>query len=258
MSRYMLDTDTCIFITRKSAPSLLVRIESVPLEQQCISVVTLAELLYGVQVSSKKKANQEAVDLFAQHIEVLEWTQDAAKHYAEIRADLKKKGQQLGANDLLIWARQGTQGRQLDGVTIFSASEGQGRASAGTGLPGCQRPGGQGRCCHRSSPSEKTYSQLAIATTTWYIYANLGKLVNKQDTPRPITRPAQARRVFRFWAGFALSPSTPSTISTTSWQRVQDGRHAVPVYIESFQVKTKNGNRLGNSRHRSRCGAPVR
>ena len=32
------------------------------------------------------------------------WTPDAAKHYAEIRADLKKKGQQLGSNDLLIAA----------------------------------------------------------------------------------------------------------------------------------------------------------
>ena len=104
MSMYMLDTDICIFITRKSEPSLLERIESVPLEQQCISVVTLAELLYGVQVSSKKKANQEVVDLFAQHIEVLEWTPDAAKHYAEIRAGLKKKGQQLGSNNLLIAA----------------------------------------------------------------------------------------------------------------------------------------------------------
>lgn len=104
MKKYMLDTDICIFITRKSEPLLLQRIESVPLEQQCISAVTLAELLYGVQVSSKKKVNQEVVDLFAQHIEILDWPQEAAKHYAEIRADLKKKGQQLGANDLLIAA----------------------------------------------------------------------------------------------------------------------------------------------------------
>jgi len=104
MSRYMLDTDTCIFITRKSAPVLLERIESVPLAQQCISVVTLAELLYGVQLSARKKANQQVVDLFARHVEVLDWTPDAARHYAEIRADLKKKGQQLGANDMLIAA----------------------------------------------------------------------------------------------------------------------------------------------------------
>lgn len=110
MIRYMLDTDTCIFITRKSEPALLARIESVPLAQQCISVVTLAELLYGVQLSSKKKVNQQVVDLFAQHVEVLEWTPEAAKHYAEIRADLKKKGKQLGANDLMIAAHARSMG----------------------------------------------------------------------------------------------------------------------------------------------------
>ena len=104
MMKYMLDTGTCIFITRKSEPALLERIESVPLEQQCISVVTLAELLYGVQLSSKQKANQDAIDLFAQHVEVLEWTPEAAKHCAEIRAVLKKTGQQLGSNDLMIAA----------------------------------------------------------------------------------------------------------------------------------------------------------
>jgi tRNA(fMet)-specific endonuclease VapC len=46
MSRiYLLDTDTCIFILRRSIPALLSRIQSVPLHEQAISVVTLAELL---------------------------------------------------------------------------------------------------------------------------------------------------------------------------------------------------------------------
>lgn len=100
----MLDTETCAFILRKSSPALMQRIQAVPLQQQCMSVVTWAELLYGVQVSSKKKANREAVDLLARHVEVLQWTPEAAQHYADIRAELKKKGQQLGANDLLIAA----------------------------------------------------------------------------------------------------------------------------------------------------------
>jgi tRNA(fMet)-specific endonuclease VapC len=104
MSAYMLDTDTCAFILRRSSEVLLDRIQAVPLQQQCMSVVTLAELLYGVQLSSRKKANREAVDLLVRHVNVLEWTKEAADHYAEIRADLKKKGQQLGANDLLIAA----------------------------------------------------------------------------------------------------------------------------------------------------------
>lgn len=110
MSKYMLDTDTCAFILRKSSPVLLQRIQEVPLHQQCMSVVTLAELLYGVQVSSKKKVNRDAVELLTRYVNILEWTLDAAGHYAEIRADLKKRGQQLGANDLLIAAHAKSMG----------------------------------------------------------------------------------------------------------------------------------------------------
>jgi tRNA(fMet)-specific endonuclease VapC len=101
---YMLDTDTCAFVLRRSSDTLLARIQSVPVMQQVMSVVTYAELLYGVQVSSKKKANQAAVDALARHLAVLDWSQDAAGHYAQIRADLKKRGAMIGANDLLIAA----------------------------------------------------------------------------------------------------------------------------------------------------------
>ena len=114
MKQYMLDTDTCAFILRKTSQLLLDRIQTVPLHQQCMSVVTLAELLYGVQVSSKKKANREAVDLLVRHVRVLDWSPDAAEHYAVIRADLKKKGQQLGANDLMIAAHA----RSVDAVIV--------------------------------------------------------------------------------------------------------------------------------------------
>ena len=101
---YMLDTDTCAFVLRRTSDTLLERIQAVPVVQQVMSVVTYAELLYGVQVSSKKKANQAAVEALALHLAVLEWTRDAARHYAEIRADLKKKGSMIGANDLMIAA----------------------------------------------------------------------------------------------------------------------------------------------------------
>ena len=101
---YLLDTDICAFILRKSSPVLLERIQLVPLQQQSMSVITLAELLYGVQVSSKKKMNREGVDALVRHVNVLDWTNEAAEHYAEIRADLKKKGQIIGTNDLLIAA----------------------------------------------------------------------------------------------------------------------------------------------------------
>jgi tRNA(fMet)-specific endonuclease VapC len=101
---YLLDTDTCAFILRRSSPALLERIQAVPLRQQAISTITVAELLYGVQVSSRKRANQIAVDALIRHLAVLDWPRGATEHYAEIRADLKKRGQLIGANDLLIAA----------------------------------------------------------------------------------------------------------------------------------------------------------
>jgi tRNA(fMet)-specific endonuclease VapC len=100
----MLDTDTCAFIMRGPSEALARRLQAVPLEEQAISVVTLAELLYGVRVSAKTRQNRIALDAFLKHVSVLDWTEGAAEHYAEIRVHLHKKGQMIGANDLLIAA----------------------------------------------------------------------------------------------------------------------------------------------------------
>ena len=109
---FMLDTDTCIFLMRGESPALAARVQSVPLQQQVMSVVTFAELTYGVQASAaaKRKQNQSVLDSLVLHLSVLDWPQDAAKHYAEIRTDLKKRGAQLGAADLMIAAHARTMG----------------------------------------------------------------------------------------------------------------------------------------------------
>lgn len=111
---YMLDTDTCAFVLRRTSDALLERIQAVPVAQQVMSVVTYAELLYGVQVSSKKKANQAAVEALTLHLAILEWTRDAARYYAQIRADLKRKGAMIGASDLMIAAHA----RSLGAVVV--------------------------------------------------------------------------------------------------------------------------------------------
>jgi tRNA(fMet)-specific endonuclease VapC len=102
-SLYMLDTDTCIFLMRRESKKLEAKVQSVPLQQQVMSAVTFAELSYGIQASgaAKRKQNQATLDSLALHLAVLDWSQDAAKSYAEIRFDLKKRGAQLGAADLL-------------------------------------------------------------------------------------------------------------------------------------------------------------
>lgn len=102
--RYLLDTDTCAFILRRASNVLFDRIQATPLDQQAMSVVTYAELLYGVRISARPKANQAAVDALAGHLRVLDWSGDAARHYSEIRAALRKTGTMIGANDLMIAA----------------------------------------------------------------------------------------------------------------------------------------------------------
>ena len=104
MPRYMLDTDTCSYIMRRSNEAILKRLAKVPIDDVCISVITKAELLYGVEVSPKRRQDEAAVEAFLRFVEVLDFPDEAAAHYAQTRANLKTRGVMIGANDLLIAA----------------------------------------------------------------------------------------------------------------------------------------------------------
>ena len=104
MPRYMLDTDTCSYIMKRSHPMVLKRLQAVPVSDVCMSVITRAELLYGVEISPRRSQDAAALAAFLPYVETLDFADDSALHYAEIRADLKKRGALIGANDLLIAA----------------------------------------------------------------------------------------------------------------------------------------------------------
>ena len=104
MPRFMLDTDTCSYIMKRSHPLVLKRLQSVPVRDVCISVVTKAELLYGVEVSPRRAQDAAALAAFLPFVDAVTLDEDAALHYAEIRADLKRRGLMIGANDLFIAA----------------------------------------------------------------------------------------------------------------------------------------------------------
>jgi len=104
MGRYMLDTDTCSYIMKRSHQTVLNRLQAIPVTDVCMSVITKSELLYGVEVSPRRMHDATALKAFLPHVEVLDFPDAAATHYAQIRADLKKRGQMIGANDLLIAA----------------------------------------------------------------------------------------------------------------------------------------------------------
>lgn len=113
MPRYMLDTDTCSYIMKRSSDVLLKRLQRIPTSDVCISVITKSELLFGVEVSPKWQQDEAALSAFLQYVEVLDFPDQASVHYASIRAKLKRAGRMIGANDLFIAAHARSLGATL-------------------------------------------------------------------------------------------------------------------------------------------------
>ena len=101
---YMLDTNTCIYIIKKRPAKVLKRFEAIDNDQICISVVTHAELQYGVARSARAEHNQRILDEFVARLSVWAWDQDAVAPYGHIRRHLEQKGTPIGNMDLLIAA----------------------------------------------------------------------------------------------------------------------------------------------------------
>lgn len=102
MPHYMLDTDTCSYIMKRTNDAVLKRLQKVPVSDVCISVITKSELLFGVEMSPRPKQDEAALSAFLRYVEVLDFPDEASRHYAKIRADLKTLGSMIGANDLFI------------------------------------------------------------------------------------------------------------------------------------------------------------
>jgi tRNA(fMet)-specific endonuclease VapC len=113
MPRYMLDTDTCSYIMKRSNDAVLKRLQQVPVGDVCISVITKSELLFGVELSLRRQQNEVALSAFLRYVEVLDFPDAASLHYAKIRADLKTLGTMIGANDLFIAAHARSLGLML-------------------------------------------------------------------------------------------------------------------------------------------------
>jgi len=104
MPDYMLDTDICSYIMKRSSQELLKRLQQVRVSQVCISVITKSELLFGVEMSPRRQQDEIALKAFLPYVDVLDFPDEAAPYYANIRAYLKTRGTMIGANDLFIAA----------------------------------------------------------------------------------------------------------------------------------------------------------
>lgn len=94
--RYMLDTNICIYAIKHKPEQAFKRLQEHDPSEICISSVTYAELVHGVEKSKL------ALALLLANIEIISFDSLAAESYGKIRADLEKAGNPIGPLDMMI------------------------------------------------------------------------------------------------------------------------------------------------------------
>ncbi len=99
----LLDTNICIYIINAKPPEVLARFRQYRLGEIGMSSVVAAELAYGVAKSLSPR-NRAALEMFLAPMEILPFNEQAIWRYGELRAQLERQGQSIGALNTMIAA----------------------------------------------------------------------------------------------------------------------------------------------------------
>lgn len=105
LARYLLDTNMASYVIKGNLPRVRERLLKIPMAEIGISVVTEAELRFGVARKPEAVRLKIAVEEFLLRVEVLPWDSEAAHHYARLRAVLERAGEPMGNLDMMIAAQ---------------------------------------------------------------------------------------------------------------------------------------------------------
>jgi len=104
-SLYMLDTNMVSYIAKGQSKAARVRMLNLGEDEAvCLSVITEAEIRYGLAKRPEATALRERMEWFLAAVTVLPWGREEAKVYGELRARLELAGLPLGNLDLQIAA----------------------------------------------------------------------------------------------------------------------------------------------------------
>jgi tRNA(fMet)-specific endonuclease VapC len=101
---YLLDTNIASHVIKGDIPVVRQRLARVPMRSVAVSVVTQAELLYGVAKRGHPTGLATRVREFLVRVEVLPWTADVAHVYGDLRAACEAMGVTLAPLDMMIAA----------------------------------------------------------------------------------------------------------------------------------------------------------
>jgi len=103
MTKFLLDSDTCISCLRKRG-GIAGKISSIGVWNCSISQVTVAELRYGAECSNYPIMRHEEVSEFCDHVSVIPINNNIIDIYAVQKARLRKLGLLIPDFDILIGA----------------------------------------------------------------------------------------------------------------------------------------------------------
>ena len=108
MTIYMLDTNIASHIIKGDIARVRERLARVPLHEITVSFVTQAELLYGLAKRGYPAGLTARVQAFLERVEVLFWTLEETRVYADFRAACEAAGVTLAPMDMMIAAHAKT------------------------------------------------------------------------------------------------------------------------------------------------------
>jgi tRNA(fMet)-specific endonuclease VapC len=117
--KYLLDTDTCIAILRGQA-GVRERLKGVTPDDCGVSVVSIFELLSGVERCRQPETERRKVETFLGPLHLLPFDFDAAARAARVRWILEKTGTPIGPYDVQLAG----QALALD-VTLVTGNTGE-------------------------------------------------------------------------------------------------------------------------------------
>lgn len=102
--RYLLDTNIASYVIKRNVPPVRERLLRTPISEIGISVITEAELVFGVERKGAPAHLRVAVEELLLRVEILPWDSGAARRYAELRSALEGSGTPMSHFDLMIAA----------------------------------------------------------------------------------------------------------------------------------------------------------
>jgi len=117
-ARFLLDTSICIYIRRKKPEEVLRRFRTLKPGEAALSAITFGELVYRAEKSAQRVAALEVLRELARVLPVMGLPETAAEAYGTMRAELERKGQMIGNNDLWIAAHA-----KAAGLTLVTNNE---------------------------------------------------------------------------------------------------------------------------------------